>query len=194
MSDGCVDCGGCPKCSTNKTPLINAARRGRAADVAKLLADGADANEPSTDGSGYTALYFASQQGHARIVTMLLEAKAKVNVATADYKFTPLYAASERGYAGIVTALLRANARVDQAVEIVGGDESGAKVDLTGFTALCTASKLGHADCVVALLDFNANVNQAIGVKGFTPLWIACEHYRTDVVKALLSVSLSSPE
>ena len=31
------------------TPLIDAARHGRAADVAALLADGADVNEPKTD-------------------------------------------------------------------------------------------------------------------------------------------------
>ena len=32
------------------TPLIDAARHGRAADVVALLADGADVNEPKTDG------------------------------------------------------------------------------------------------------------------------------------------------
>ena len=36
--------------------LLRAARDGRAADVAALLADGADVNEPKTDGSGVTAL------------------------------------------------------------------------------------------------------------------------------------------
>ena len=39
------------------TPLIDAARHGRAADVEALLADGADVNEPKTDGSGMTALW-----------------------------------------------------------------------------------------------------------------------------------------
>ena len=38
------------------TALIDAVRRGCAADVVALLADGADVNEPSTDGSGLTAL------------------------------------------------------------------------------------------------------------------------------------------
>ena len=41
------------------TPLVDAARHGRAADVAALLADGADVNEPMTNGSGVTALHLS---------------------------------------------------------------------------------------------------------------------------------------
>ena len=62
------------------TPLIGAARRGRAADVVALLADGADVNEPNT-GSGDTALWVASGLGHAEVVTTLLAANADVNKA-----------------------------------------------------------------------------------------------------------------
>ena len=56
------------------TPLIDAARHGRAADVVALLADGADVNEPKTDGSGATALFIASQEGHTEVVTILIDA------------------------------------------------------------------------------------------------------------------------
>ena len=52
------------------TPLIDAARHGRAAGVAALLADGADVNEPKTDGSGATALYATCQEGHTEVVLM----------------------------------------------------------------------------------------------------------------------------
>ena len=45
------------------TPLIAAADRGSAAEVAALLAGGADVNEPKTDGSGVTALYIACFHG-----------------------------------------------------------------------------------------------------------------------------------
>ena len=59
------------------TPLIDAARHGRAAGVAALLADGADVNEPKTDGSGATALYVACQEGRTEVVTKLLLPCAK---------------------------------------------------------------------------------------------------------------------
>ena len=49
------------------TRLIDAAHHGRAAEVAALLADGADVNESRTD--GITALHFACSRGHAEIVT-----------------------------------------------------------------------------------------------------------------------------
>ena len=41
------------------TPLIDAVRHGRAADVAALLAGGADVSEPKTDGSGNMPLQVA---------------------------------------------------------------------------------------------------------------------------------------
>ena len=64
------------------TPLTYAARHGRAADVAALLAAGADVNEPRADGA--TPLYVACQKGHT--------ANADVNKAMGDGR-TPLYVA-----------------------------------------------------------------------------------------------------
>ena len=51
------------------TPLIDASRFGRAADVAALLAGGADVNEPRTDDSRATALHIACLLGHTKVVT-----------------------------------------------------------------------------------------------------------------------------
>ena len=62
------------------TPLIDAARHGRADDVAALLADGADVNEPKTDETGASALYVTCQEGHAGIVRTLLAANASVDL------------------------------------------------------------------------------------------------------------------
>ena len=70
---------GAPHVGAHDTPLIDAARHGRAADVAALLAGGADVNEPKTDGSGVTALHIACYFGRAEIVTKLLAANANVN-------------------------------------------------------------------------------------------------------------------
>ena len=60
------------------TPLYDAAWSGRAADVAALLAGGADVNEPTRyvvnqpQNGGETPLFAASHQGHTEIVTKLV--------------------------------------------------------------------------------------------------------------------------
>ena len=64
------------------TPLIDAARNGREADVEALLEAGADVNEPDED--GYTPLYFVCYTGHTEIVTKLLAANADVNETEND--------------------------------------------------------------------------------------------------------------
>ena len=86
------------------TPLIDAARHGRAAGVAALLADGADVNEPKTDGSGATALYVACQEGHTEIATELLFANADVDQPN-DNGATPLFIACQKGHTEVVTKL-----------------------------------------------------------------------------------------
>ena len=68
------------------TPLIDSARNGRATDVAALLADGADVNEPKTNGSGATPLYIACQEGHAEVVTTLIAPADGVQVAVRDVR------------------------------------------------------------------------------------------------------------
>ena len=93
------------------TPLIAAAFLGRLADVAALLADGADVNEPNSD--GWMPLHVACEEGHTDVATMLLAANAEVNPAGQDGT-TPLIFACQEGHADLVTNLLAANADVDQ--------------------------------------------------------------------------------
>ena len=57
------------------TRLVDAARHGRANDVAALLAGGADVNEQNSDGLSSTPLIIACQEGHTEIVKKLLAAK-----------------------------------------------------------------------------------------------------------------------
>ena len=72
-------------------PLINAARDGRAADVAALLAGGADVNEPNLN--GVTPLYIACQEGHYppavrwRVVELMRIAQA-IKRGKAAYELT----------------------------------------------------------------------------------------------------------
>ena len=91
--------------------LIEATRHGRAADVAALLADGADVNEAKAN--GIASLYIACEKGHAEIVAKLLAANANVNQAVSG-GFAPLYVASWAGHTEVVTKLLDANADVNR--------------------------------------------------------------------------------
>ena len=93
----------------NNHPLMDAAWRGQEADVAALLADGADVNKPASDGSGWTALLLACAAGHTNVVKTLLAANADIHQTNND-GCTPLWMASEKGRSEIVTILLAANA------------------------------------------------------------------------------------
>ena len=101
-------------------PLYTAARCGREADVAALLAGGGDVNELDPDGSGKTALCAACENAHIEVVTVLIDAGAKVNQAANDGR-TPLFAAcvescySPQDSQTVVAKLLAAGANVNQA-------------------------------------------------------------------------------
>ena len=87
------------------TPLIDASRHARLADVEALLSGGADVNEGKTDGSGATALLVAAHEGHARVVSALLGSGATADWSDRVDRATPLMAggtaARSQGGAGI---------------------------------------------------------------------------------------------
>ena len=93
----------------DESPLIVAAIRGRADDVASLLAQGADVDATMTDGSGHTALVVACQVGPIAAVERLLAAKASVDQASAG-GWTPLDFACYHGNDEAVDNLLFSNA------------------------------------------------------------------------------------
>ena len=96
---------------------------------------------------GVTALLYACQNGHARIVALLLdEARDTIDVnqaAMSGIGASPLCIACSRGHARIVTLLLdkaRDSIDVNQATE-------------AGGTPLMMAADRGHTDIVVQLLN-----------------------------------------
>jgi ankyrin repeat protein len=68
--------------------LADAARKGDAAAVTKLLDEGVDVNTKFRYGT--TALSFASDRGHLDVVKVLLDRGADVNVRDTFYNATPL--------------------------------------------------------------------------------------------------------
>ena len=97
------------------------------------------------DEAGRTALYWASELGHGRVVDILLNKGADVN-AQGGYDGSALQAASVRGHDKIVQILLANGADVNA----VGGYYG---------SALQAASAGGHDKIVQILLDKGADAN-----------------------------------
>ena len=83
--------------------------------VGLLLEGGADVNKANNFGT--TPLITASENGHAEVVRLMLNAGVDVNQA--NRSVTPLYSASGNGYTQVVEILLR-NGAFRDARELFG--------------------------------------------------------------------------
>ena len=92
-----------------RTPLHYAAADGAVAEVARLLAAGANAN--ARDDNGWSPLHFAAQSNSADITNALLGAGAKIDVRD-SYGNTPLSTAvfSSAGNGAVIKLLRDAGA------------------------------------------------------------------------------------
>ena len=90
------------------TPVIDAARAGNVAELERLLAAGADPNQPAGV-NNWPPLMHAIHKGQTESVRVLLKHGAKVDYQTAHWS-TPLIMAAGYGYADIVSILLDAGA------------------------------------------------------------------------------------
>ena len=84
--------------------FIDAARFHDVTEIVDMLRGGIPID--STDGDGYTALYWATMSECTDIVTELLKNGADVNVQN-DHYCTPLHAAAENNNIDIMIALLQ---------------------------------------------------------------------------------------
>jgi ankyrin repeat protein len=73
---------------TKAEQLQEAARKGDAATVKKLLDEGVDVNTKFRYGA--TAIFYASDHGHVEVVKVLLDKGADLNLKDTFYGFTPL--------------------------------------------------------------------------------------------------------
>ena len=193
-----------------KHPLHAAARRGDAAEIARLLdgdndidRDGVDdANQ--ADEKGHTPLFLACQQGHREAAQALLQRRAKVDHADGQGR-TLLFIASQGGEAGTARLLLEFGATVDgvdnkdrtplfiacergriTVTEVLLGN--GAKVDHCtpqGRTPLYAACQQGRVGTARLCLDHGAAVDQKDKM-GLTPLYNACFEGHASAAKLLL--------
>jgi ankyrin repeat protein len=122
--------------------------------------------------SGATALYVASQSGHLRIVELLVENGADLDVVEKCAGCSPL-----------ITAIAYEKTQVARFLV-----ERGAAVNLKqadGDTALMAAATKNNAEVVSLLVQYNVDIN-APGKSNQTPLSIACAKKFTSIVALLL--------
>ena len=127
---------------------------------------------------GYTALLFASNDGHAEVVKVLVSAGANVNHSSKD-GFSALIWACQEGRIRIVQALIEAQADLNYAIPA-----NILMPDCKGLTALVYASIKGYTNVVKALLDANADVFHTDS-NGATALDFAIEHKHAAIIDML---------
>ena len=190
--------------SAGYSALIYAIIKNRVDVVKCLLANGANVNHKTIEGS--TALHGAANtRGNKDMLLLLIEARADVNARDVDGN-TALNLASVNGFLGASALLLDSRADVNTADErcfetplmnaVIGNHQDvvqmllsrGASLELrnrSGMTALTFACTRGNLNIVRSLLGKGADVNDNIYRK--TPLFIAAENGHNFVVKELLN-------
>jgi len=154
------------------TPLHLASLQGHAAIVTCLINNGAIVDF-NTSGDNRTALHLASRWGHVAVVSALIKFGANVDAIDIDGK-TPLYLALEENHQDIARILL----------------DNGATINLSSKdndTLLHVACSLRDQSHVVeALVKHGANIHAINSNSGKTPLYIASETGKLDVVVILV--------
>ena len=147
-----------------------------------LLQRGADVN--ARDKGGMGPLHRASQRGHAKIVQMLLDHNADINLPDLDHLetitnvgspvmkgWTPLHLASEEGHVKISELLIQH-----------GADVCSPRND--GWTPLHSASQVGHVMMAELLIQCGAHVSPHDS-NNRTPLHLAVLKGNLNIVKLL---------
>ncbi|KAJ8321297.1 hypothetical protein KUTeg_001155, partial [Tegillarca granosa] len=121
---------------------------------------------------GITPLILSSGKGNKKIVEILIQHGASVNMVEKKYGHSPLHVAAVYGYPNIVDLLIRKEADVNL-------------LDKRNDSALHLASKNGHVNVVNALLKGHADVGQ-VDADGYSALHLASKNGDENVVNALL--------
>ncbi|XP_039449385.1 uncharacterized protein LOC120428440 [Culex pipiens pallens] len=123
---------------------------------------------------GWTALHFAANGGHKRVVDYLLGKSAIVDTETAENGQTALHLAAAKGHSSIVEALLGKKANIN------------ARTTDSGATPLHLAAQQGSTEVVSKLLENGADKYATTTVDGETPLHVGCRYGHLGSVKLLI--------
>jgi len=169
--------------------LIEAARGGNYPQVEKILSTKPKRAGPfaslrraqggisSRDSRGYTALHYASLNGHKDVVQLLLSYEASCN-SVDEAGSSPLHLAAWAGNGEVVRILLETGPSIPN-VNLTNGDKE---------TALHCASQYGHLDAVKLLLDAGADPNIK-NIREETALDHAAQYGRIETVRLLLETN-----
>jgi ankyrin repeat protein len=150
--------------------LVDAASDADRAKALALLADQADPNAPSADGT--TALHWAAYHDDVELAQRLIAAGADAN-ARNEYGSFPLAEAAAIGNPEMIALLLDAGAVADAA-------------NADGQTALMTVARTSNVAAAKRLIDAGADVNRAETWRGQTPLMWAAAQGQPDMIRLLL--------
>ena len=135
--------------------LIEAARKGDAVEITRLLASGADAD--ARDGANRTALHYATEKNHMAAAIALIEAGADVNASDGpSIDHTPYLLAGARGYLEILVPMLAHGAGL-------------ASTNGYGGTALIPACERGFVEVARVLIEAGTDLDH-VNRLGWTAL------------------------
>ena len=131
----------------------------------------------SFDGSGFTPLLRATDNGHLECMEGLIKAGADVNKPkNSEDNETPLMKAVKGGHVKCIELLLKSGADVNLWTTNKKGNKN--------FTALMKAAEYGHDECLKVFVEAGANVN-AKNAGGQTALYFAAANKKAECVELL---------
>jgi len=117
-------------------------------------------------------LFLAAQQGHPKVIKVLIANKVHINACTQDTKATPFWMACQQGHVEVVKLLLVHKADINTP-------------RISGSTPLFIACANHHTAVVEILLQNGCDVNRA-NKEDATPLYAACRYGHPEIVQLLL--------
>ncbi len=156
---------------TQAGTIHDATRAGDLEQLQKIVVQGADVNEKTTNDE--TPLMLAALAGKGEIVNYLLQRGADINARNAS-GMTSLHAAAYAGHADIVRLLIAKGAKIN---------------DLSNrshVTPLHVASEENHLATVKTLLELGADTS-LVEINGYSPISRSGFREHWDVLKLLLA-------
>jgi ankyrin repeat protein len=156
-----------------RTPLMRAAERGDAAEVAQRIAQGDDIYQRKFLGEcEVNALDLAIDGGYEDIVRLLLDAGAWPSDRESSLDDTPLMRAARRGHVGIIRLLVERGADMDEH-------------EFAGNRPLMLAALFGHREAVEMLLELGAEL-ECEARDGYTALLHAIHGAHPEIIRLLV--------